>query len=141
MNVKIYSNTKIYIACPANAATGGPELLHQLGYHLINDLKIDVFMYYYDFNSNKFKIPVHPEYEFYNVPYVLEMKKDDDVAENIIIVPEVLGGLSLLPKFKKIRKSIWFLSVDNYIITKKGLFFQKALNKLMRLLRKPPLFS
>ncbi|MGC8677911.1 MAG: hypothetical protein ACP5UF_06840 [Hydrogenobaculum sp.] len=44
--IEIFPETKIYIACPANFATGGPELLHQLGYHLINDLNIEAFMYY-----------------------------------------------------------------------------------------------
>ncbi len=73
MNIEVYPNTNFFIACPANIATGGPELLHQLCYHLINDLDIKAFMYYYNFDSNKFKTPVHPEYEFYNVPYVLDI--------------------------------------------------------------------
>ncbi|MGC8650994.1 MAG: hypothetical protein ACP5S8_08540, partial [Hydrogenobaculum sp.] len=67
MSVEIYKNSKIYIACPANFATGGPELLHQLGYHLINDLNIEAFMYYYNFDSSKFSNPVHPAYKIYKV--------------------------------------------------------------------------
>jgi hypothetical protein len=47
MSIKVFADTKIYIACPANGATGGPELLHQLAYHLINDLNLNVYMYYY----------------------------------------------------------------------------------------------
>jgi hypothetical protein len=144
MSVTIFDSTKIYIACPANVATGGPELLHQLGYHLINDLDIKAFMYYYNFDNSKFKTPVHPEYGFYNVPYVLEIPENENVDKNILIVPEILSGLSLLPKYKNIRKGVWFLSVDNYYfsrITKKDFFFPRALNKLMKLLRKPPLFD
>ena len=32
--LKIKNNTKFYVACPANIATGGPELLHQLVHKL-----------------------------------------------------------------------------------------------------------
>ena len=57
MSVKICNTTKIYIACPANVATGGPELLHQLGYNLIKDLNIKAFMYYYNFDRTRFEKP------------------------------------------------------------------------------------
>ncbi len=142
--IEIFPETKIYVACPANTATGGPESLHQLAYHLINDLGIKAYIYYYNFDSNRFKTPVHPEYEFYKVPYTLEISEEEDIEKNILIVPEILSGLSLLPKYKNIRKGVWFLSVDNYYfsrIVKKDFFFQRALNKLMRLLHKPPLFD
>jgi len=144
MSVVIFDSTKVYIACPANAATGGPELLHQLAFHLINDLNIRAFMYYYNFNRENFDSPVHPEYEFFNVPYVLEIPENDDVKENILIVPEVLSGLSLLPKYKNIRKGVWFLSVDNYYfskIKKREFLFHRALNKIMKLFGRPPLFD
>jgi hypothetical protein len=144
MSISIFNDTKIYIACPANLATGGPELLHQLGYHLINDLSVKAFMYYYDFDNSKFKTPVHPEYEFYNVPYVLEIPENENIEKNILIVPEILSSLLLLPKYENIRKGVWFLSVDNYYfsrMTKKDFFFQKVLNRFMRLLHKPPLFD
>lgn len=51
MNVKVYINTKIFIACPSNLSTGGPELLHQLAYHLINDLNIETYKFYYNFDN------------------------------------------------------------------------------------------
>jgi len=143
MSVTIFDDTKIYIACPGNKATGGPELLHQLGYHLINDLNIRTCMYYYKFD-NKFKTPVHPEYEFYNIPYVLEIPENEDVKKNILIVPEKHSGLTLLAHYKNIRKGIWFLSVDNYYfgrMRKKDFFFQKELNKLISFLHISPLFD
>ena len=34
--LKIKNNSKIYVACPSNVATGGPELLHQLVHELVN---------------------------------------------------------------------------------------------------------
>jgi len=49
--IKIYPETKVYIACPANIATGGPELLHQLCYHLRSDMRINAIMYYFGYNK------------------------------------------------------------------------------------------
>jgi hypothetical protein len=133
MSIKVFTDTKIYIACPANSATGGPELLHQLAYHLRNDLQIHAFMYYYDFRPGKFESPVHSEYRVYELPYVLEIPKNDDNSKNILIVPEVHKALKLLLNFINIRKGIWFLSVDNYYIsklTKRNYFIQRAINKI-----------
>ncbi len=144
MSIEIYPDTIIYVVAPANFASGGPELLHQLGYHLINDLNVTAFMYYYNFDNSKFKNPVHPEYRFYNVPYILEISEKEDIEENILIVPEILDTLLLLPKFKNIRKGVWFLSVDSYYvgrITTKDFFFQRAFNKLMKLFHRKYLFD
>jgi hypothetical protein len=135
IQINLYSNSKIYIACPANIATGGPELLHQLAYHFIKDLNVTAFMYYYNFNRRKFKTPVHLEYVNYNLPFVLDIPDEDDIERNILIVPETMSGLSLLPKYKKIRKGIWFLSVDNYYLSKLSkldFFFSRSLNKISK---------
>jgi len=142
MSVLIFKDTKIYIACPANSATGGKELLHQLGYHLINDLNIKAFMYYYNYKGGKFKTPIHPNYEVYNVPFVLDIKEDDE--RNILIVPEISAALTLLKKYKNIRKGVWFLSVDNYYLsklTRRDFFFKRAINKLSNILLKRPLLD
>jgi len=103
--LKINSESKIFVACPANLATGGPELLHQLVYEL-NNLKIDAFMYY--FNASD-RYPVHNAYEKYKNPYVNNIS---DNVNNILIVPET--KTFLLKDFKKVQKVIWWLSVDNY---------------------------
>ena len=148
MSIEVYNDTKIYIACSANFATGGTELLHQFGYHLINDLNVPASMYYYNFDNSKFKNPVHPEYEIYKVPYITDQQAIEDDRVNILIVPEILGGLMQLKKYEKIRKGIWFLSVDNYylhklmkekLLNKKPLFIfslEKYLNKLDKLAEK-----
>jgi len=142
MGIPILKNSKVFIACFANFSTGGPELLHQLAYHIINDLNVEAFMYYYDFDSNKFKTPVHPEYEIYNVPYVLEIPENEDNKINILIVPEILSSLSLLTKFKNIRKGIWFLSVDNYYLSrKKDSFVKRVVNKISKIIIKKPLID
>jgi hypothetical protein len=149
MSIKVFADTKIYIACPANGATGGPELLHQLAYHLINDLNLNVYMYYYfDDLFTKLKCKIKNEYRAistyrsYNVPYVFHIQRKDDNERNILIVPEGLYGLST---FKKIRKGVWFLSVDNYYIWKHYMdnrivyFLYKITNKISKILIKKPL--
>lgn len=105
--------SKIYIACPAQTATGGPELLHQLCYKL-KKLGYNSYMYYYDRNGNE--NPINKRYEIYNVEYTDRIEDD---KKNIIIVPEV--NVNLLKKFKKIKKTIWWLSVDNYFESKKSI--------------------
>jgi len=111
--INCYPETKIYIYCPAGYATGGPEALHQLAYHL-NNLGFNAYMYYY-------LIPesigvVHESYEMFHVPYVNEI---ENKHEHIIIVPETY----LLPIFKKefslVRKVIWWLSIGFYYKTQK----------------------
>jgi len=144
MSVKIYSNTKIFIACLANFATGGPELLHQLAYHLREDLSIEAYMYYYNFNENKFKNPVHREYEKYNNPFVTKLDELEDNKKNIIIVPEIQEGINLLEHFENIRKCVWFLSVDNYYLSrlrKKDFFIPRAINKITKFFFGEPLIN
>lgn len=96
---------KVYIVCPANKATGGPELLHQLC-NCLNKLGIDAVMYYYGGDKRN---PVHENYRHYNNKYEFSMKDNEN---NIIIVPET--RITLLNWYSKAKKIIWWLSVDNY---------------------------
>jgi len=144
MGVKIFKDTKVFVACPANAATGGPELLHQLVDALRNKLGVDAYLYYYRYFKLLNRTPVHPAYQSYNLPYVLSIKKEEDNEKNILIVSEVLSGLSLLPKFKNIRKGVWFLGVDAYYYSRvKNPFFlfKKAINKILMKMNCLPFFS
>jgi hypothetical protein len=104
-NLYIETNSKIYVACPSNVATGGPELLHQLVYEL-RKLGFNAYMYYYDMENNN---PIHPAYVKYSNPYVENI---EDNQLNILIVPEVKTGL--IYDYNKIQKVIWWLSVDNF---------------------------
>lgn len=108
-------NKKIYIACPPNLATGGPELLHQLCYKLREKGYLS-YMYYYGEYTND---PVHERYKKYNTEYVSFI---DDDQSNIIIVPEV--NIELLKTFKNIKKAIWWLSVDNYFKPKSNIKYK-----------------
>ncbi len=103
---------KIYIACPANVATGGPEALHQLCFNLRTVLGEDAIMFYYQKNYDD---PVHPTYKSYQNTYSSIIQ---DHSTNILIVPEVEDGLVLLNQYRNIKKFIWFLSIDNYYLFK-----------------------
>lgn len=107
---------KIYIACPANFATGGPELLHQLC-HKLNTFGYEAYMYYY--NAKKNLNPIHERFIKYNTEFVKEI---EDCADNILIVPEVV--INLLKHYKNVRKIIWWLSVDNYFLPKDSIKYK-----------------
>ncbi|MBD3842339.1 MAG: hypothetical protein IE909_10715 [Campylobacterales bacterium] len=127
--ISIFTNSKIYVACPAHTATGGPELLQQLVFHLRKDLGLNAFIYYYPSSCSE---PIHPDYLVYDNPYcdVIE-----DSMNNLLIVPESKPTLALLVPFKNIRKAIWWLSIDNYYLShflasKKNGLLKRAVNKL-----------
>jgi len=144
MSVKIYLNTKIYVACPANLASGGPELLHQLVYHLRKIFNNNAYIYYYNFYNKKFNEPIHLEYKKYDNPYITNLKNIEDDEKNIFIVPETRQAVNILINFKYIRKIIWFLSVDNYYLSqlkKTDFFIHKLINKISKILIKEPLFE
>lgn len=103
--IEIFNGTKIYVACVAKHATGGPELLHQF-VNKLNRLGFEAYMYYVGEDT---KDPVADQYKKYNIKYVNEV---EDNSDNLIVVPEVLT--MILYKYKNIRKSIWWLSIDNY---------------------------
>lgn len=106
--LEIYHNTNIYIFCPPNFATGGTELLHQLSYKL-NQIGINALMYYN--NASDSENLIHPQFTKYR-PIIT--KDIIDEPQNIIITPEIYIDFHL-DTFKKIRKVIWWLSVDNYL--------------------------
>jgi len=129
MPIEIFQITKVYIAAPANAATGGPELLHQLVYHLRRELNVNAYMYYI---PNDCPNPVHSEYKQYNNPFVRNIEDSD---KNILVVPEIISGIRVLQNYHQIRKMIWWLSVDNFYLSfildsKRNLFLPRVTNKL-----------
>jgi len=142
MGIQIFPDSSVYIACPANVATGGPELLHQLAFHLRNEMGIKAYVLYYNFTGGS-QSPVHPAFRIYNVPFVLEIPSSEDQEKNILIVPEISSALKLLRKYKNIRKGVWFLSVDNYYLSKlkkTDFIFKRLLIKLLRSITGSPFF-
>ena len=109
--MKIFSDSKIYVLCPANIHTGGPESLHQLTSRLISfgvDAKI-LFCprvgEFFDIND-----PVHPALKKYHVPYTFGF---EDKPRNVFVVPEPLT--EHLYAVKNCRRVLWWMSVNNYL--------------------------
>ncbi|RZS99284.1 hypothetical protein [Aquimarina brevivitae] len=120
--IGLTKNSKVYVVCPAKVATGGPELLHQL-VHKLNLLGVAAQMVYLDektFTRSKsisalrtFSDPIHPLYQKYNTNHT-DLYAIEDDRDNVIITPETHSGVVYM--FKKMRRVIWWLSVDNFFI-------------------------
>lgn len=102
----------IYILTPEGMETGGPELLHQLGY-VLRLLGIEARTVYYDMSTLEPVVakPVKT-YEKYQV----QIESDPqiiDQPDNYIVVPE--QSLEFLDIFPKAKRIVWWLSVDGYV--------------------------
>lgn len=117
----------IYILCPANLQTGGPEVLHQLGYKL-NLLGVDAQMFYY--NRQEGIDPVCECYRKYNVQYSSKLEFDENAT---VIIPE--GGISLIHQLKNCRIVIWWLSVDYAKYTDKDVEFMRDNSNIYHLVQ------
>lgn len=96
---------KIYIACPGNSVTGGPEALHQLADSLLAQ-GVDASIVYYPFES-EFKTP--EAYKHYNV----KINQLSAITENdLVVVPETRTRLAKSVPTNHI--AIWWLSIDHY---------------------------
>lgn len=111
--ISISNNTKIYILCPANLSTGGPEELHQLGSQL-NKIGKKAFMLYDQYDADKNNSPVHDNYKKYNVPFCCEIENS---KENIVIFPETSTYKLWDKEFSETQKIVWWLSVVFYLRT------------------------
>jgi hypothetical protein len=104
----ISPNKIIYILCPANLASGGPEALHQLRYYM-EQLKLDAHMVY--FNTRQGLNPTPERYRIYE-PKVKSLDEIIDTKSNMLIAPE--SSSIMLNGYKNIRKYIWWLGVQYY---------------------------
>lgn len=96
---------KIYVACPGNSVTGGPEALHQLADSLLAQ-GIDASIIYYPFES-EFKTP--DVYKHYRV----KTSKLSEVTKNdLVVIPETRTRLAKSVPTENI--AIWWLSIDHY---------------------------
>ena len=107
--MKIYPNTKIYIICPGNYNSGGPELCHQLCSQLIQ-FGVDARMVYIEKQNFNGGDPVHDFYKKYHLPYTFEV---ENAEQNVLIVPEYFSEYLYISE--KIQRVLWWMSVDNYI--------------------------
>lgn len=104
----------IYVLCPGNFKSGGPELLHQL-VNQINCLKGEVFAKIAYFNYSDKLRPFDDSLVEY-VPNAWTIEENvKDKKDNIIIFPEMF--VSKMKNYKKSKKYIWWMSVDNFKFT------------------------
>jgi hypothetical protein len=115
---------KIQVVSLNSAVTGGPEALHHL-VHELNSLGIRAEIIYFPFDQD---CTVPDQYtDFCKQPGRLE-----DSIGNLVVFPEILPIEAL--KIKNADAAIWWLSVDNFLVSKqinslidKMHFYQKAL--------------
>ena len=120
----------IYLMAPSNFFTGGPLSTHQLASILNKYSKYDVKIFY----SPKVKInPVHNEFKKFKLSHTFNII---DSEKNFLVIPEHYPALNQALQFKKIKKVIHWLSVDNYINSK----FRHENTRIIRALIKIPYF-
>ena len=99
---------KIYVFCPNDFVTGGPDALHQMVYYL-NEIGCDAEIVYYAF-SKKHVFSIPEAYKPYISRFITEKDFVDDYG-NIVILPE--HAVNKLKLVKKSKAFVWWLSVDN----------------------------
>lgn len=99
--------SKFYIVAQAISTSGGPETLHQFA-HQLKQLGCEAYVHYID--DKNASIP--KKFEKYDVKVVNVI---EDKKENVLIVPE--SFTDFLDEYKNIRKCIWWLSLDFYLLT------------------------
>lgn len=125
--IEVYKDTKIYVVAPSGLVTGGPEILHSLVHNLREELGIEAFIYYYPRRRKK----VVEEYSDYTVSLTNEIVDD---KKNVVVLPEVVNFLEFGRSFARIRKVVYWLSVDffyqsMFYRTLRG-FFMGVINKI-----------
>lgn len=101
-----------YILCPGEIKSGGPELAHQLCHSLLQ-MGQEAYMYYTRSGQlEPLDVDASAKYYKYDTKHV---KNFTDINKNaIFIVPEALT--TWIPWLPAGRKTIWWMSVDNYIV-------------------------
>jgi hypothetical protein len=104
---------KIQVVCPPDLTTGGPEALHQL-VHAARQQGIDARVVYLPKAAGAIATTAVP-YKIYDV--VIDQDIIDE-PETLVVVSEVDTGI--LKDLKHAKKAIWWLSIDNYLLTRGG---------------------
>jgi hypothetical protein len=102
--LNVYSDTTIYVLCPAKIVTGGIEAVHQLVHKLRQFGHAATIVTIPNVSD-----PVLLQYRIYDVAFAAEVVDD---ARNILITSEV--NPQALDSYHSIQKALWWLSVDNH---------------------------
>lgn len=104
--MEVYKDTIIYIFCPPNVVTGGPEALHQLRYYL----EKEGYKAYIVYNHTGIMTPPQ-RYKQYDVK-TISYRNIEDKSKHILVVPE--HYTYYLNYYHHIRKAVWWLSYLQY---------------------------
>ena len=102
---------RLYIVLPAGYKSGGPELGHQLAAYYAKNSGLQVFAAYIGVKPGI--SPVNEAFKKYAVEWVKADEIVDD-TESVVIFPETM--VSRLSDYKNVKKIIWWMSVDNYLV-------------------------
>ena len=119
----ITNKTIVYLLCPANYNSGGPEAIHRLCDYF-REMKADARIVFFPISKNN-----NINNNYIDLDIKIETEIIDD-ANNIIIVPELYRYIKFINNFKKIRKCIWWLSVDNFYLNYIDTTNNKIINKI-----------
>lgn len=102
----------VFVVCPANSQSGGPELCHQL-VHTLNSAEPGRAAIVYNPFELRHKTP--PAYSRYNAPAAMI----GDIADGAtVVLPETYG--SVLDRFPGARIVFWWMSVNNFHVAAAG---------------------
>lgn len=104
--LNFYSDTKIYVHCPAGVVTGGAELLHQL-VSLLRDNGRNAYIVYFGWNEHS----IPSDYKSYNIDCTEIV---DDNAHNIDVYYE--GIFDRIKEHRQTQKLLWWISVDHFFL-------------------------
>ena len=110
----LQSVNKVYVIAPTKTKSGGPELLHQLVYNLRqNNVKVVIA---YATQLEDIRDATDENYRKYVGENAIWAKDIPDETGNIVVIPEVYGEWVF--RFSKARIYFWWLSVDNFFVSK-----------------------
>lgn len=107
---------KVYIVAPANVMTGGTELLHQFS-RALSDNGIENYMVY--MGADGVRCPTPEAFWKYNVKYVGSVAY---TCDTVLVLPETWLELAQEVGCTRGIVMVWWLSVDNYLMTYKNFF-------------------
>ena len=118
--IELAHTSRIYVITPFRYETGGTEALHQLA-HKLNLFGCNCLTIYKETAYGPILCDGTPN-SFKRHYLIREADRIDDIERNVVVVPEI--WTRLLNGFKRIRKCIWWLSVDNNLNSPFGEFDQ-----------------
>ncbi len=124
--ILLKKKTKVYVVAPSNVFTGGPEVLHQIASAIKKNFKVETYMFYLPEN----KSPIHINFKKYKLKYT---RLIEDKEENILIIPEYYSYIKYAVKYKKMKKILWWLSIDNFFGYKIRYDYNKYLRSIIKI--------